>query len=304
MFQVPAGTKRQTRHLSWRDNQPCGLERHHFNIPFRHSFFTTMAVPRRYAVIASSIFLVIIITISLITSIQIRASQPSLVQLPMAQAATDDQFEQRRKGGSINGSAFDRADILSGTSTVAASLTATWVLSTTPSPMTEDGMIGVTPTPQPTPTSADEGYIGPIESSPVPKPAPKPAPGPQIPILALSYAGDGGPKHCRGKLLQRFSLPPPASDWKNGTCVNLPATARCGVFYSQKGDNCEAQLFTMADCHNTTQTYINTVVFMPEERPVGAMWNSMYIRCGVDAPEPALIDPSILGGMLKKPGGG
>jgi hypothetical protein len=76
------------------------------------------------------------------------------------------------------------------------------------------------------------------------------------------------------------------------------------VFYASKGDNCEAQLFNMAGCMNTTQSFVNTVVFMPEERPVGAYWNSMWVKCGVDAPEAGLIDPSMLGGLLVKPGGG
>lgn len=228
----------------------------------------------------------------------------------MAQLAKDGRLEiqAQRAGANINGSAIDRADILSGTSTIAADQTATWVLSVTERPTiaSDEGMIEATPTAQPSPTSADEGFIGNIETSSIPKPVarPPPAPVPQVPIVAMSYAGDGGPKHCRGELLQKFSLPRPASNWKNGTCVDLPAHARCGVFYSAKGDNCEAQLFTMEGCYNTTETYINTVVFMPEERPVGAMWKSMYIRCGIDAPEPALIDPSILGGALKKPDGG
>jgi hypothetical protein len=54
-------------------------------------------------------------------------------------------------------------------------------------------------------------------------------------------------------------------------------------------------------------TYVNTVVFMPEERPVGALWNSMWVKCGVETPEASLIDPAILGGLIKpgkKPGGG
>ncbi|KAJ4299009.1 hypothetical protein N0V90_004253 [Kalmusia sp. IMI 367209] len=268
-----------------------------------------MAIPRRYVVIASSILLILVIAISLATSLEIRAAPQRLVHISIAQAAKADQLEVQRKGAGagINGSAFDRADILSGTATVAVEQTGTWYLPLTarPSMMTDEGMIGATPTAQPSATSVDEGFIGnPEASSAAPSPIAQPPPASQSPILALSYAGDGGPKHCRGKLLQRLSLPPPASSWKNGTCVDLPAAARCGVFFSAKGDNCEAQLFTMESCYNTTETYVNTVVFMPEERPVGAMWKSMFIRCGIDAPEPALIDPSILGGMLKKPGGG
>lgn len=80
--------------------------------------------------------------------------------------------------------------------------------------------------------------------------------------------------------------------------------ARCGVFFAGKDDHCEAQLFNAAQCLNTTQTYVNTVVFMPEERTVGAYWRSMWVRCGVEAPDAKLLDPSLLSGLLKKPGNG
>ena len=60
----------------------------------------------------------------------------------------------------------------------------------------------------------------------------------------------------------------------------------------------------MQNCFNTTSTYVNTVVFMPEERTVGAKWMSMYVKCGVDAPEVGPLDPALLSGLLKKPGGG
>jgi hypothetical protein len=275
-----------------------------------------MAISRRCIVIASSITLILIITISLATSLEIRATPRRTIQLPMAQLAKDGQLEveAQRAGAKVNGSAIDRADILHGTSTVAGDQTATWLLTVTARPtsmQSDEGMIGATPTANPSTTLADEGFIGNIEASLVPKPSmrpslpPPPAPIPQIPIVAMSYSGDGGPKHCRGELLQKYSLPRPAKNWRNGTCVDLPMHAHCGVFYSAKGDNCEAQLFSMERCYNTTETYINTVVFRPEERPVGAVWKSMYIRCGIDVPEPALIDPSILGGALKKkPGGG
>lgn len=271
-----------------------------------------MAIPRLIKIIASSITLIAIIAITLATSLEIRAHEAprKLTLISKAQLAKDGKLEAQAQaqqaGAAINGSAFDRGDILSGTSTVAADKTATWIITGRPTIMASDeGMIGATATAQPT-TSVGEGFIGNTAgtSKPTPSARPRPPPAPQVPIVAMSYAGDGGPKHCRGQLLQKLNLPRPAKSWLNGTCVDLPAHARCGVFYSAKGDNCEAQLFTMADCYNTTETYVNTVVFMPEERPVGAMWKSMFIRCGLDVPEPALIDPSILGGALKKPGGG
>ncbi|KAL5383009.1 hypothetical protein DPSP01_006273 [Paraphaeosphaeria sporulosa] len=272
-----------------------------------------MAIPLRIKIIASSITLIVIIAITLATSLEIRAHEAprQLIQISKAQLAKDGKLEAQvqaqaqQAGAAINGSAFDRGDILSGTSTVAADITAAWVITGRPTIIASDeGMIGATATAQP--TSVDEGFIGNTvgTSKPTPSVRPLPPPAPQVPIVAMSYAGDGGPKHCRGQLLQKLNLPRPAKTWLNGTCVDLPGHARCGVFYSAKGDNCEAQLFTMEGCYNTTETYVNTVVFMPEERPVGAMWKSMFIRCGLDVPEPALIDPSILGGALKKPGGG
>ncbi|EUC28665.1 hypothetical protein COCCADRAFT_8992 [Bipolaris zeicola 26-R-13] len=202
------------------------------------------------------------------------------------------------------------------TTIVATTLVKTRVSTTTtketvPTLMTEtqEGIIGFTPEPQSSGSWDAEGVLGPkLTPKPTPSraPAPKPVapPAPQIPILALTYAGSGGPKHCRGKLLKKSYFPPPLEKWKNGTCINLPGEARCGVFFSNKGDNCEAQLFNEGDCLNTTSTYINTVVFMPEERAVGALWKSMFVRCGVEVPEAKMLDPSILGGALKKPGGG
>ncbi|KZM27453.1 hypothetical protein ST47_g1410 [Ascochyta rabiei] len=145
----------------------------------------------------------------------------------------------------------------------------------------------------------DEGMIG-DQETPAPSPPPPP---PALQILALSYSGSGGPKHCRGSLLQKTAFERPAAQWKDGSCINLPGDARCGVFYAEKGDNCEAQLFNEADCSNTSMSYVNTVVFMPEERPVGALWRSMWVKCGVDVPEAVMLDPAILGGALgKKPG--
>jgi hypothetical protein len=63
-------------------------------------------------------------------------------------------------------------------------------------------------------------------------------------------------------------------------------------------------LFNMAGCYDSPKTYVNTVVFMPEERAVGGIWRSMLVRCGIDVPEIGQLDPSILSGVLRKPGGG
>ncbi|PSN75259.1 hypothetical protein BS50DRAFT_512848 [Corynespora cassiicola Philippines] len=271
---------------------------------------------RHLIVLASSIFLILVIAISLATSLQIRAPPRKMIQISLAQAAKEKQYDRDLKAkGRVNGTGFDRGDILSGTLTISPGKPSTLYLSLTAKPeassdsMANEGMIGLTPTPQMSPSSMNEGYIGPIPtSSPAPpKPTPQPpaAPAaPQVPILALSYESSGGPKHCRGELLQKISFSHPAKKWKNGTCVDLPNDARCGVFYAGKDDNCEAQLFNMPRCYNTSETYVNTVVFMPEERAVGALWRSMYVRCGVEAPEAGILDPSILGALLNKPGGG
>ncbi|KAJ6199812.1 hypothetical protein J3E72DRAFT_393303 [Bipolaris maydis] len=235
---------------------------------------------RHLILIASSAFFLLFIALSLATAIQIRGISPQIVQISSAQAAqVADDGDVMAAKALLNGTEFDQ---------------------------TQEGIIGFTPEPQSSGSWDAEGVLGP---KPTPKPsrvpAPKPAapPAPQIPILALTYSGSGGPKHCRGKLLKKSYFPPPLERWKNGTCINLPSEARCGVFFSNKGDNCEAALFNEGDCLNTTSTYINTVVFMPEERAVGALWKSMWVRCGVEVPETKMLDPSILGGALKKPGG-
>jgi hypothetical protein len=78
--------------------------------------------------------------------------------------------------------------------------------------------------------------------------------------------------------------------------------ARCGVFFAGKEAGCQADLFSSERCVNTTRTYVDTVVFMPEERSVGAYWRSMWVRCGVEAPEARLLDPAVLGELVKSPG--
>jgi hypothetical protein len=254
-----------------------------------------MSTPRRILFIASSVFLLLFIAISLATAIT-PLQLPRIIQISVAQAArVGDGFAGKAL---LNGTGFDRGDVLSGTSTISG-------VTAVPTAMTEtlEGMIGMTPTPQSSASWSAEGVLGP-RPTPTPSAVPKPRPPPstRIPIVALTYSGSGGPKHCRGKLLQKNLFPPPIDKWKNGTCINLPSEARCGLFFSNKGDNCEAQLFNEADCYNTTRTYVNTVVFMPEERAVGALWSSMFVRCGVDVPEAKMLDPSILGGALKKPG--
>lgn len=259
-----------------------------------------MAIPRRVVILASSVLLMLIIAVSLASSLELRSKPSKITQIAIAQAVKSDQLELKGKGR-INDTSFDRADVLSGSATISPGTASTFYLVGHTTTTDGEGLIGQTPTPPPSASTTDEGYIGPIETE-VSVPTPQPAPGPQSPIFAFSYTGSGGPKHCRGELIQKLTIPPPASAWKNGTCVDLPSEARCGVFWAGKNDNCEAELFNMAGCFNTSSTYVNTVVFMPEERTVGAKWSSMFVKCGVDAPEAGPLDPALLGGLLKKPG--
>jgi hypothetical protein len=246
-----------------------------------------MAIPRRLVLLLTATFLLLLVAMLLATAIEIRAPPPKMKAVSLAQAAKYGESER----------VFADKALLNGTDTTVAPTVYTSTMT-----QTEEGMIGGQETSAPTPSAADEGYIeADLTSTPVARPTPQPVA--QIPILALSYSGSGGPKHCRGGLLQKMAFARPATQWKEGACINLPSDARCGVFYSEKGDNCEAHLFNEADCLNTTTTYVNTVVFMPEERPVGALWRSMFVRCGVDVPEAKMLDPAILGGALgpKKP---
>ncbi|KAI8931614.1 hypothetical protein NX059_011266 [Plenodomus lindquistii] len=260
-----------------------------------------MSVPRRITIVASSVFLILFIAISLATAIEARAPFQKLIQVTIAQAARVG--ESKDFGGVkalLNGTDSDRGDVWHGTSIISG------IPSAPTTTMTEiqEGLIGFTQTPEPSASWSADGVLGPKPTpSPSAIPAPRPPPTLQMPILALTYSGSGGPKHCRGELIEKTLFPPPLGQWKNGTCINLPNEARCGVFFSNKGDNCEAQLFNMANCYNTSRTYVNTVVFMPEERAVGALWSSMFVKCGVEVPEAKMLDPSILGGALKKPGG-
>jgi hypothetical protein len=282
-----------------------------------HLNVVDMALTQRIVIVASSVALILIIALSLATAFEVRAPPAKLIQVTLAQAARiGDSDRPIGSKAKLNGSDFDRVDVYSGSSVLSGIS-----LSTPPAIMrTEEGMLGATPTPRPATSTSSaavssaswdaEGVIGPISTpspKPAPAPAPRPPPQPQLPIVALSYSGAGGPKHCRGRVIQQMRFPPPIAQWKNGTCVNLPSEARCGIFVSAKGDNCEAQLFNIADCYNTTSSYVNTVVFMPEERPVGALWKSMYVKCGVEVPEAKMLDPSMLGNALKpkpKPAGG
>ncbi|KAF1832830.1 hypothetical protein BDW02DRAFT_408660 [Decorospora gaudefroyi] len=265
-----------------------------------------MSISRRIILVTSSVFLLLFIALSLAATIEVRQPPSNVIQINVAQAATlGDAEDLVGAEALLNGTDLDTSSRHHVTSTIPG---ATRV----PTAMTEtqEGIIGLTPLPKTSPAWSAEGVLGgpiptPTPCIAIPVPAPQPPPSSaQIPIVALTYTGSGGPKHCRGQLLQKTYFPPPMDQWKEGTCINLPSEARCGVFFSNPGDNCEAQLFSTSDCRNTSVAYVNTVVFMPEERAVGALWNSMWVRCGVDVPETKMLDPGILGGALKRPGKG
>ncbi|KAJ4988277.1 hypothetical protein SVAN01_06212 [Stagonosporopsis vannaccii] len=249
-----------------------------------------MAIPRRLLLLLIATFLLLLVAMLLATAIEIRAPPPKMKAVTLAQAAKYSESEREFTAKArLNGTDFDRGDILNGTAIAPAAYTPTIT-------RTEEGMIGEE-TLAPTTSAADKTSVEPDSTSLIAAKPTKPSAA-QIPILALSYSGAGGPKHCRGSLLKKIEFARPAKQWKNGSCINIPSEARCGVFYSEKGDNCEAQLFNEVNCYNTTTTYVNTVVFMPEERAVGALWRSMLVRCGVDVPEAKILDPAILGGAL------
>ncbi|KAJ4385356.1 hypothetical protein N0V85_008096, partial [Neurospora sp. IMI 360204] len=107
---------------------------------------------------------------------------------------------------------------------------------------------------------------------------------------ATIFSGVPGPTHCRGHAVLLLDLPPPALNPDNNTpitttttpqCYNIPnddststagtAAAGCGTFLANKSDGCEARMFAEPNCVG----YLNTVVFIPEDRAVGGQWRSM-----------------------------
>jgi hypothetical protein len=68
---------------------------------------------------------------------------------------------------------------------------------------------------------------------------------------------------------------------------------------ASKEAGCEARLFSEPGC----RMYLNTAVFIPEERAVGGQWRSVGVRCGVPAPDPESLGPPPLAGLMRRPGG-
>ncbi|KAH6617210.1 hypothetical protein F5144DRAFT_615865 [Chaetomium tenue] len=141
--------------------------------------------------------------------------------------------------------------------------------------------------------------------------------GPDIPITATIFSGVPGPSTCRGHILLQLTLPQPAPAPADGarppppqpeTCYTLPpsqshsqgTTAGCGIFLASKAAGCEARLFSEPGC----RAYVNTAVFVPEERAVGGRWRSVGVRCGVVPPDlgglrPPLVEPLAYHGIVR-----
>jgi hypothetical protein len=76
---------------------------------------------------------------------------------------------------------------------------------------------------------------------------------------------------------------------------------------ANKPDGCEAQLFVDVGCK--FQNYMNTAVFMDEDRTVGGVWRSMSIECGLPIPDPSTLGQApfqdlMRGSIIKEKGKG
>ncbi len=124
--------------------------------------------------------------------------------------------------------------------------------------------------------------------------------GPSLPISATVFSGVPGPSSCRGSVIFRLDPPQPVAGAgpTNEDCYNLPQVAGCGNFLASKEAGCEARLFAESNC----RMYVNTAVFIPEERAVGGAWRSVGVRCGVPAPDPDSLGPPPLAGLMRNAG--
>ncbi|KAK4126995.1 hypothetical protein N657DRAFT_640887 [Parathielavia appendiculata] len=128
--------------------------------------------------------------------------------------------------------------------------------------------------------------------------------GANLPISATIFWGVPGPSTCRGSVMVEFRLPQPADPDAGPTqewCYTLPRVSGCGKFVASKEAGCQARLFSEPGC----QMYVNTAVFIPEERAVGGRWWSVGVRCGVPAPAPESETLGLppLAGLIRRPGG-
>ncbi|KAK4237328.1 hypothetical protein C8A03DRAFT_16114 [Achaetomium macrosporum] len=124
--------------------------------------------------------------------------------------------------------------------------------------------------------------------------------GSNIPITATIFSGVPGPSTCRGSVILKLTLPSPTpgAGPTQEQCYNLAQVAGCGNFVASKEAGCEARLFSEPGC----RMYLNTAVFIPEERAVGGMWRSVSLRCGIPAPDPESLGPPPLAGLVRRPG--
>ncbi|KAK3985445.1 hypothetical protein QBC44DRAFT_157101 [Cladorrhinum sp. PSN332] len=110
-------------------------------------------------------------------------------------------------------------------------------------------------------------------------------------ITATIFSGVPGPSKCRGNVVLRLDIPPPAVDEEGQVqererkCFNMLQPVGCGNFVASKEAGCEARLFAEPNC----QMYLNTAVFIPEDRAVGGWWRSMDVKCGIPAPDPGTL---------------
>ncbi|KAJ4394662.1 hypothetical protein N0V93_003881 [Gnomoniopsis smithogilvyi] len=112
---------------------------------------------------------------------------------------------------------------------------------------------------------------------------------PLVPIRATFYSGSEGPKSCRGHPIALIDMPKPQgpSVPTAKQCYNFPGlqSSGCAVFMANKIDGCQASVFAETNC----RTYMNTMAFMPEMRPVGGHWRSVSVQCGIPEPDPASL---------------
>lgn len=151
--------------------------------------------------------------------------------------------------------------------------------------------------------------VVPPAASSSPSMAPRPATAapsmpakPILPITATMYSGSPGPKDCRGTPILRVNLPKgPGIDTPKGpTCYNIQATphmAQCGTFTANQEDGCQAKLFSDPGCTN----FANLAVFGDELRPMGGMFQSVEIVCGIVSEQPGPLNLNLP--KVQKPAG-
>ncbi|KAK4187053.1 hypothetical protein QBC35DRAFT_250159 [Podospora australis] len=120
---------------------------------------------------------------------------------------------------------------------------------------------------------------------------------PELPITAIIFSGVPGPYKCRGRIVMSVEIPPPvpAGGPTTARCYNFAHPVGCGNFVASKEAGCEAKLFAEPDC----KMYLNTAVFIPEDRAVGGLWRSMEIKCGIPPPDPHSLGAPPLQGLLR-----